>query len=221
MENITLGNLTLITGSNGSGKTRYIKSIPSANGFSLRYLTFGSYTPTTSFNPYVLDVRPFNSPLQPRISVMKDWMTTISPSYNSKVPCIDQGKAMPYVHFMVMTLLHSMPGDTVVLENPELYLHPNAQSRLAELCVLVSNAGIRVVIEANSEHILNGILVGAIRHKLIAKDLIKVWYLNRCEDGYNATEVIVGDHGRIRNAPDGFFDQLAKDLRVLMSRNNI
>lgn len=56
----------------------------------------------------------------------------------------------------VIVLLYYVPeGSTVVLEQPEIHLHPSAQSVLADLIINVSeHRDLQVVIETHSEHLL-------------------------------------------------------------------
>lgn len=45
----------------------------------------------------------------------------------------------------------------LIIENPELHLHPKAQSELALFLSTVAHAGVQVVIETHSDHIVNGV----------------------------------------------------------------
>lgn len=44
----------------------------------------------------------------------------------------------------------------VIVENPECHLHPKAQRLIGELMAIAANAGIQVIVETHSDHILNG-----------------------------------------------------------------
>jgi hypothetical protein len=46
------------------------------------------------------------------------------------------------------------PGDTLIIEQPELHLHPRAQAELADLFIAMARNGIRFLIETHSEHLL-------------------------------------------------------------------
>ena len=46
-------------------------------------------------------------------------------------------------------------GSLVILEHPEIHLHPRIQSELADLLIDVANAGeIQILVESHSEHLL-------------------------------------------------------------------
>jgi predicted ATPase len=73
-------------------------------------------------------------------------------------------------------------------------------------------------VETHSDHIINGSLV-ALKQGKIEREHIKIYHFNRDESQHAATanEVEILENGRIRKAPAGFFDQIGKDLRILMS----
>ncbi len=56
----------------------------------------------------------------------------------------------------VITLLHYVPkGSTVLLEQPELHLHPLAQAELADVIIDVAEQRrVQVIVESHSEHLL-------------------------------------------------------------------
>lgn len=56
----------------------------------------------------------------------------------------------------VIVLLYYVPtGSTIILEQPEIHLHPSAQAELADLIINVSeHRNIQVILETHSEHLL-------------------------------------------------------------------
>jgi predicted ATPase len=72
-----------------------------------------------------------------------------------EVPLTDVGFGISQV-VPVVTLLHYVPqGSTVILEQPEIHLHPLAQAELADLLIWVAeHRRIQIVVESHSEHLL-------------------------------------------------------------------
>ncbi|WP_180834594.1 AAA family ATPase, partial [Vibrio parahaemolyticus] len=62
---------------------------------------------------------------------------------------------------IVLALLVTKPGGLVIIENPEAHLHPKGQSYLGRLIQRTAEAGVQVIIETHSDHLLNGIRVAA------------------------------------------------------------
>ncbi len=105
----------------------------------------------------------------------------------------------------------------IIIENPEAHIHPSGQAKLMELICLASKCGVQFIIETHSDHIINGLLVG-IKNKLISEDFAKVFYFDRYDETHSANviDLPVLKGGKIKNAPNGFFDQLDKDMSTLM-----
>jgi len=130
------------------------------------------------------------------------------------------GFGLSYALPVIVAILSSKPGSLIIIENPEAHLHPYGQAKIAELMSLAAQAGIQIIAETHSDHIINGVLVQN-KKSVIDKENIKIWYFDRNEEqnASELTEIEITDKGRIKKAPPGFFDQIGKDLRVLMSTN--
>lgn len=134
------------------------------------------------------------------------------------------GFGLSYVMPILVAILSSPKGSLLFIENPEAHLHPNGISKLIELICLASQAGIQIILETHSDHIINGILV---QSKIfedshgslgIDKENISLYQFERnYKDHFtNATKIEVEEDGLIRYPPKGFFDQFSIDRKFLM-----
>ena len=127
---------------------------------------------------------------------------------------------------IITALLAAEKGDLLILENPESDLHPQAQSLLGQLMARAAAAGVQIIVETHSDHILNGICV-AIHQKKISNELTKVYYFhkNQGEQHTNVYEVPIQENGQrlTRNLRlsgiNGFFDQANNDLDIILGFN--
>lgn len=132
------------------------------------------------------------------------------------------GFGLSYALPIIVGILSSEPGAILLLENPEAHLHPYGQGKMAELMCLAAQAGIQLIVETHSDHIINGILVQSKNYEQqqagINKENIKVYSFERNEAEHRtvATEVLIDERGRLKNRPNTFFDQAGKDLRALI-----
>jgi predicted ATPase len=127
------------------------------------------------------------------------------------------GYGISYDLPIITALLAASPGDLIIIENPEAHIHPSGQAKLMELICKASHAGVQVIIETHSDHIINGALV-CCNKKIIKNDEIKIYYFDRDEE-LHATKVsnlIVEESGRISHPPKGFFDQIDIDMQSIM-----
>ena len=58
---------------------------------------------------------------------------------------------------IVIAALSAGKGDLLLIENPEVHLHPAGQAHMGQFLAEVAQAGVQVVIETHSDHVLNGI----------------------------------------------------------------
>ncbi|MDD1428756.1 DUF3696 domain-containing protein, partial [Dolichospermum sp. ST_sed9] len=130
------------------------------------------------------------------------------------------GFGITYTLPIIVAVLSSSPGSLILVENPEAHLHPRGQAKMGELLALAASCGVQVVIETHSDHVLNGIRLAVHRRKLNHEN-VKIHYFQCQEIGTDQiiTEVVsprIDKYGRIDKWPDGFFDQMEKDLMELM-----
>jgi predicted ATPase len=187
-------------------------------------------------------LRNHNSPFKDILSQTTAWEREISANINVKV--IDNGRGyelaynfevsnglptndfrpenvgfgVTYTLPIIVAILAAEKGSLIIVENPEAHLHPAGQAKLVELMCLAAQVGIQIIVETHSDHIINGSLV-ALKQGKIEREYIKIYHFDRDESQHAVTmaELEILENGRIRKAPAGFFDQIGKDLRILMS----
>ncbi len=132
------------------------------------------------------------------------------------------GYGLSYALPIIVALLTSQPGNLVIIENPEIHLHPQGQAALAKLIARAAQLGVQVIVETHSDHIINGILVAAKQYengeKGIDRNSVKIYQCAKSEETQLAeiSEIKIVEDGKIDCQPEGFFDQTDKDLRYLM-----
>lgn len=132
------------------------------------------------------------------------------------------GFGLTYVMPIIVAILSAPTEALLLIENPEAHLHPNGQSKLTELICLAAQAGVQIVIETHSDHVINGILVNCKKfedlQQGISKDNVSIYHFYRNETWqYSKVEKIkIEDNGLVRYTPKGFFDQFTIDRKFLM-----
>jgi predicted ATPase len=129
------------------------------------------------------------------------------------------GFGITYTLPILVAVLASEPGTLILIENPEAHLHPKGQSKMGELLALAASCGVQVMIETHSDHVLNGIRRVVHVGKLDHQDVQLHYFQRQEKEGQAFTEVVsprIKRSGRIDKWPDGFFDQMEKDLMELI-----
>ena len=88
-----------------------------------------------------------------------------------------------------------------------------AQSQMGKFLQIVSSAGVQVIVETHSEHIIDGARIQA---ALMGRtDKMKIDFFSISEDGIKVRDIKVNRDGELSEWPQGFFDQKSQDLREL------
>lgn len=125
------------------------------------------------------------------------------------------GYGLTYAFPILVALLAARPGDILVIDSPEAHLHPQAQSRMGRMLATFAAAGVQLLVETHSDHVLNGARL-AVRDRVIdASDLSLLFFAGASAEGHGVTTPRIDRDGRIDEWPDGFFDQNDKDLSRL------
>ena len=125
------------------------------------------------------------------------------------------GFGLSYILPVLAALLAAPAGGLVLIENPEAHLHPRGQTKMGELCARVAAAGVQVIIETHSDHVLDGARL-AVRSGILKQVDAIFHFLQQSEDGHavRRTPTIDSD-GRLSEWPDGFFDQHRRNAALL------
>jgi len=107
--------------------------------------------------------------------------------------------------------LSANQDDLLLVENPEVHLHPAGQVKMGLFLGTVAAAGVQVILETHSDHILNGVR-RAVRNGVIPSTEVTCHYFkNRDEDGVQVLSPLIDRNGNIDSWPKGFFDQFDRD----------
>ena len=129
---------------------------------------------------------------------------------------IHTGYGLTQVLPIIVAALSSGPNGLLLIENPEVHLHPVGQAAMGEFLAEVATAGAQVIVETHSEHVLNGIR-RAVKKGIVSADHAALhffrprWHSEQ-EGLPQVQSPILDSDGNIDSWPDGFFDQFDKDM---------
>ncbi|MSO99963.1 MAG: DUF3696 domain-containing protein [Acetobacteraceae bacterium] len=105
----------------------------------------------------------------------------------------------------VVTLLQYVPeGSTVILEQPEIHLHPLAQANLADVIIsAATHRNVQVILESHSEHLLLR-LQRRIAEQIISSDKLKLYFCDALGGSSHLVPLHVDSFGGIDNWPEHF-----------------
>ena len=112
---------------------------------------------------------------------------------------------------IIVAALSAAEDNILLIENPEVHLHPAGQSLIGQFLAEVANAGVQVIVETHSDHVLNGVRRAVKADRLSAEQVAIHFFRPRSDEGPQVISPVLDDSGNIDDWPDGFFDQFDKD----------
>ena len=116
---------------------------------------------------------------------------------------------------IIVAALSIPKGSLLLIENPEVHLHPSGQAKMGQFLAEVAHSGIQVIVETHSDHVLNGIRRSVRSGGLPAEDVALHFFRARSPGVPQALSPIIDNSGNVDAWPAGFFDQFDKDMDYL------
>lgn len=125
------------------------------------------------------------------------------------------GYGLTYAFPILVALLAASPEQVIVIDSPEAHLHPSAQSQMGRILAAFACAGVQIIVETHSDHLLNGVRL-ALREGHLPPDDLRIHFFKGANGkNHGVTTPGIGAGGEIYEWPEGFFDQSEKDLSRL------
>jgi len=106
----------------------------------------------------------------------------------------------------VLVLCFYVPeGSTIILEQPEIHLHPSVQAGLADVLIDAwQKRSVQIILESHSEHLLRRLQRRVAEEEVTTNDIGLYFCMNE-KGGSRATPLHLDLFGSIQNWPEGFF----------------
>jgi hypothetical protein len=122
---------------------------------------------------------------------------------------------------VVLLCLLAEPGTLLILEQPELHLHPGLQQALADFLLACARSGRQLLVETHSEHLVN-----RLRRRITeddsdaTQDLVGLLFAEQREGVTSYRESQVNSFGGLDDDwPDGFLDLGARESQSLLRQS--
>ena len=131
---------------------------------------------------------------------------TLHGEADDTVSIADVGIGVSQTLPVLVALLAAKPGQLVYIEQPEIHLHPRAQTELAQVLAEAAERGVRVVVETHSSLLLLGIQTLVAEGKL-SPDLVKLhWFEQNKRGSTTIRSADLDEGGRFGDWPEDFDD---------------
>lgn len=129
----------------------------------------------------------------------------------------DVGFGVSQVLPIIVEGLSILPEQTLILEQPEIHLHPNMQMGLADFLISLIKQGKQIILETHSDHIINRLI------RRIMEDetdfLLKntgIYYIAKDEDQSQIQAIEIDKIHGIAQCPDDFFTQYSSEVDLIV-----
>jgi predicted ATPase len=130
----------------------------------------------------------------------------------------DVGFGISQVLPVLVQCFYAPPGSIILMEQPEIHLHPNAQSALADVIIDVINSreksedrNIQLIIETHSEHFLRR-LQRRIAEDALSQEKVSAYFADVTKTPATLELLQIDLFGNIQNWPENFFGNEIGDI---------
>lgn len=156
----------------------------------MNYLNFGRYTLANTSETIQLNVQDYN-------------VSNVGFGISQVLPIIVSG----LIHY---------DNELLLLEQPEIHLHPTAQMCMADFLVSMAVNGKGVIVETHSDHIINRIVRRMMENAAINRK-VKIYFVDQDEAGISIIEnVIVNPVRGVLTDNENFFTQFASETEKIV-----
>ena len=115
---------------------------------------------------------------------------------------------------LLFEVVRAVPGTTVLIEEPEVHLHPKAQADLASVLAEEAKAADKqIIMTTHSEHVA-GRLLTLVAEGTLSPEEVAIYSFEKDEDGVcSAQEIEVTEHGQVVGGLKSFFETDLDEMR--------
>ncbi|MEN8219025.1 MAG: DUF3696 domain-containing protein [Pseudomonadota bacterium] len=122
----------------------------------------------------------------------------------------DVGFGVSQILPVLIECLRTKQGETIILEQPEIHLHPSLQSKLGDFLICMARAGKKIVVETHSEHLIKRLYLRVAQEPSNeTRNLLNTIFVSFDEQQQSSVtqQIVINEYGEIENWPVGFFDE--------------
>ncbi len=134
---------------------------------------------------------------------------------------VNEGGGLNRFTYIIGSILCAPENSCILIEEPEVNLHPKAQYELAQyIAELAKDFNRQLIITTHSEHLLNGFL-NCIRKKTLNVNDLNIYSFEFDNSDYKTIykKLEIDENGRIEEGLSDFFEEEIRELIEVLEGN--
>ncbi len=144
----------------------------------------------------------------------------IDPNTKTEVNLVDVGFGASQILPIIVEGFNAPKNALLMIEEPEIHLHPRAQGTMGDLLVDIANFNEKkLIVETHCDLLIRRVCKNILQGNIDHTDVI-IYYFEPTESGTEIKTITINKNGQFENFPDGFFEESfeeAMEMAELMS----
>ncbi|MEK6527579.1 MAG: DUF3696 domain-containing protein [Nitrospirota bacterium] len=130
-----------------------------------------------------------------------------NPETNIDATISNVGFGVSQVLPLIVEGFYSTSNSTILVEQPEIHLHPKVQADLGDLLIDLSKQGRNIIVETHSEHLISRLTRRIAEGENFKSNDLAIYYFFQGKQGSQIQRINVNQLGQFENWPEGFFEE--------------
>ena len=128
----------------------------------------------------------------------------------------DVGFGVSQILPVLVLCFYAPEGSTIILEQPEIHLHPAVQAGLADVFIdAITARNVQIILESHSEHLLRRLQLRIAQEKLLPEQTALYFATISAQGASHLQQLELDSFGNILNWPANFFGDELGDLAAM------
>lgn len=129
------------------------------------------------------------------------------PNTKTEVNLVDVGFGASQILPIIVQGFNAPKNSLILIEQPEIHLHPKAQATMGDLLVDIAKSNDRkLIIETHCDLLIRRVCKNILQKKIDHADIV-IYYFEPTDNGTEIKTITINENGQFENFPDGFFEE--------------
>ena len=129
------------------------------------------------------------------------------PNTKTEVNLVDVGFGASQILPIIVQGFNASKNSLILIEQPEIHLHPKAQATMGDLLVdIIKSNERKLIIETHCDLLIRRVCKNILQKKIEHTDVV-IYYFEPTDNGTEIKKITINENGQFENFPEGFFEE--------------